>query len=65
MPKFSFAAKVNSVEAYLDEKETFRDIAKRIGTLHQTIQKWLALYKAHGPDGLQSSYTNYSAQFVW
>lgn len=63
MSKFSFEAKMKAVEAYLDGKESFRDIAKRIGTLHQTIQKWVALYKAHGPDGLQSSYTNYAAQF--
>ncbi|PLR82298.1 IS3 family transposase [Bacillus canaveralius] len=63
MGKFSFEDKLKAVQDYLEGKESYRDIGNRIGTDHKSIVKWVALYNAHGPDGLKFRYTNYSAQF--
>lgn len=63
MGKFSFEDKMKAVQDYLEGKESFRDIGKRIGIDHKSIANWVALYNEHGPDGLILRYTNYSAEF--
>lgn len=63
MGKFSFEDKIKAVQDYLEGKESFRDIGKRIGIDHKSIASWVALYNEHGPDGLILRYTNYSAEF--
>ncbi|MFD3450254.1 helix-turn-helix domain-containing protein [Microbacteriaceae bacterium 4G12] len=63
MAKFSFEAKLNAVQDYLEGTESYRDIGKRIGIDHKAIAKWVALYKTYGINGLKPGYTNYSVQF--
>jgi transposase-like protein len=63
MGKFSYEDKLQAVNDYLEGKESYRDIGNRIGTDHKSIVKWVALYNAHGPEGLKFRYTNYSTQF--
>jgi transposase len=63
MGKFTFEDKLKAVQYYLEGKESYRNIGKRMGTDHKSIVKWVALYQAHGADGLKLRYTNYSAQF--
>lgn len=63
MAKFSFDQKIEAVEAYRQGKGSYRSIRKALGTDHKAIQKWVALYKAHGTEGLIPRYTNYSVAF--
>lgn len=63
MAKFSFDQKIAAVEAYLHGKGSYRSIGKALGTDHKAIQKWVALYKVHGTEGLIPRYTNYSVAF--
>jgi transposase len=63
MAKFSLDQKIVAAEEYLHGKGSYRSIGKALGTDHKAIQKWVALYKAHGTEGLILRYTNYSAAF--
>lgn len=63
MSKFSIEEKLQAVQSYLTGNESLRGIAARIGTEHKSIRKWLALYRAHGMEGLVAQYTNYTAKF--
>jgi transposase len=63
LSKFSPEEKLKAVQSYFTGNESFRRIAARIGTEHKTIRKWLALYRAHGMEGLIVRYTNNSVEF--
>jgi transposase len=63
MGKFSSDEKYLAVQAYLTGKESYRGIAERIGIDHKSVMKWVALYQAHGIEGLVRGYTTYSKQF--
>lgn len=63
MAKFTFEDKLWAVKEYEKGNLSYRDIAKKLGTVHKSIQKWVNLYVEHGEDSLRKSYTNYSATF--
>ena len=63
MGKFTFEDKLNAVGAYLEGKESYRDIGKRIGIDFKSIIKWVTLYQNQGEVGLKTKYTNYPVQF--
>jgi transposase len=63
MAKFTFEDKLWAVKEYEKGNLSYRDIAKKLGTVHKSIQKWVNLYMEHGEDSLRKSYTNYSAAF--
>ncbi|NIK80311.1 transposase-like protein [Paenibacillus castaneae] len=63
MGKFSEREKYQAVQAYLDGKESFREIGVRIGVDHKAVEKWVALYQMNGMEGLAKRYTTYSKMF--
>lgn len=63
MAKFSLEIKLSVVKEYLRGKASYGSLANRIGTDKRAIQKWVALYNAHGKEGLTPRYTNYSIEF--
>jgi transposase len=63
MAKFTFEDKLWAVKEYKKGMLSYRDIAKKLGTVHKTIQKWVNLYSEHGEDSLRKNYTNYSTAF--
>ncbi|MEH7235053.1 helix-turn-helix domain-containing protein [Bacillus sp. JJ1562] len=63
MAKFTFEDKLWAVKEYENGSHSYRDIAKKLGTVHKTIQKWVNLYREYGEDSLRKSYTKYSAAF--
>ena len=63
MGRFVTEEKFLAVQAYLTGKESYRDIAQRIGTHHKSVVKWVSLYQLHGMEGLIRGYTTYSKEF--
>ncbi|WP_157077447.1 helix-turn-helix domain-containing protein, partial [Robertmurraya korlensis] len=63
MAKFTFEDKLWAVKEYEKGRMSHRDIAKKLGTVHKTIQNWVNLYLVHGEDSLRKNYTNYTAAF--
>lgn len=63
MGKFSEEEKYQAVQAYLDGKESFREIGVRIGVNHKAVEKWVALYRVNGMEGLAKRYATYSKAF--
>ena len=63
MAKFTAEEKLQAVLRYLEGKESFREIAKSLGTHNKIIQVWMKQYEYHGVKAFIKRYTNYSAQF--
>lgn len=63
MAKFTADEKLQAALRYLEGKESFREIAKSIGTDHKAIQNWVKQYEYHGVKAFVKRYTNFSAQF--
>ena len=65
MAKYSFEPKCIAVKEYLEGEESFRGLGTRFGIYQKAIERWVALYKTHGEEGLipRLSYSNYSVEF--
>lgn len=63
MAKFTADEKLQAALRYLEGKESFREIAKSIGTDHKAIQNWVKQYEYHGVKAFVKRYTNFSTQF--
>jgi transposase-like protein len=63
MAKYSFEIKLEAVLAYLEGKESTREVAKRFNVSKTPLLTWIALYRENGEQGLISSYTNFDIQF--
>lgn len=61
--KYSKEHKIKACEDYLSGKETFRSIAKSIGTTGEMVRRWYLAYRIHGESAfevkdLNCSYSN-------
>jgi transposase len=63
MTKFTLEDKLWAINEYQKGQLSYKSIAKQLGTVKSTIQKWIANYQAYGEESLRKSYTNYSAAF--
>ena len=63
MTKFTCNEKYEAVRLYMSGKQSYADIAREMGVAKSSVRKWVALYQAHGREGLISTYTNYSIEF--
>ena len=50
--------KVNIVERYLDGEISIRQAGRELGIAHQSIQRWVSIYKSEGPTGLLNQSKN-------
>ena len=49
----TFEEKLAAVEAHLKEQIPLREVAKRYGVHHSSIERWLHNYRVFGKDGLR------------
>lgn len=63
MSKFTFKEKLEAIMRYLSGKESYKSIAKSLGTDHMAIRKWVKLYEHHGEKSLTKRYTPYNKTF--
>lgn len=63
MSKFTSEDKVKMILDYKNGKISQREYAKETGVTRAQFQYWLCLYELHGEEGLQSTYTSYTAEF--
>lgn len=50
---FSFETRLEVIRLYEEENLSSRMIAKKIGTVHSVVERWINLYKYNGIDGLK------------
>lgn len=58
--KFSYEAKLNAVQQYLNSRLSYADIGKSIGVNGKTIENWVNAFKSKSPDGLKTHKYNQS-----
>lgn len=64
MSKYTEQFKVEVVRDYLAGFSSLRTIAQRHGMAnHSLVERWLAAFRLHGPAGLKTKRSQYSAQF--
>ena len=59
MAKFTTEEKLQAIIRYLDGNESFREIAKSIGT-HKILLRWVKQFEYHGEKAFVKCYTNYT-----
>lgn len=50
---FSYETRLEVIRLYEEEKLSPGMIAKKIGTVHSVVERWIRLYKYNGTDGLK------------
>ena len=50
---FSYETRLEVIRLYEEEKLSPGMIAKKIGTVHSVVERWIKLYKYNGTDGLK------------
>ncbi|MFY0519909.1 helix-turn-helix domain-containing protein, partial [Lysinibacillus sp. UGB7] len=60
MVKFTLDDKINAIELYLSEKESYESIGRLLKTDGITIMEWVKRYDYHGLEAFKKSYTRYS-----
>ena len=63
MRKFTYEEKLEAVLRVVDDHLTIHQSARILGTHKSSIQKWLYLYKEHGPEGLKMKAGSYTGEF--
>ncbi|WP_290079320.1 transposase [Lactobacillus taiwanensis] len=58
--KFSYDAKLNAVQQYLNSRLSYADIGKSIGVNGKTIENWVNAFKSKGPNALKAHKYNQS-----
>lgn len=65
MAKYSLEIKIKAVNDVLELGMTAGAVAKRLNTVHAVVQRWVALYKEFGVDGLSKKSGKYSGDFKY
>jgi transposase len=63
MTKYDEQFKASVVRQYLEGVEGFKALAKRHSLDYGMVRRWVALFRAHGVDGLTKKSSSYSAEF--
>ncbi|WP_095742943.1 IS3 family transposase [Sediminibacillus massiliensis] len=63
MRKFSVLEKHFAVQRYLNERISYRDLAKELGIDNSSLRYWVKLYEYHGDTAFLFPYTNYTPAF--
>ena len=50
---FSYETRLEVIRLYEEEKLSPGMIAKKVGTVHSVVERWIKLYKYNGTDGLK------------
>jgi transposase len=61
--KYSYEKKLESVLLVLESGCSARKVARLIGSEQKHIRRWVALYQAHGEEGLRIKRGSYSGDF--
>jgi transposase len=61
--KYSYKQKLSAVLSITGGRESCLSAARKIGSKENTVQRWLRLYKQHGPEGLTIRNGSYAGQF--
>jgi transposase len=61
--KYSNSQRLSAVLEVTEQHESFCSVARRLGTDHKHIRRWVALYEQHGLDGLREKKGSYSGDF--
>jgi transposase len=63
MAKFTAEDKIKAVECYLEGKEGYNRIARKIGVHTSKLQYWVKKFQYHGESAFLKGYTNYTLQY--
>ncbi|OAH58602.1 hypothetical protein AWH48_16485 [Domibacillus aminovorans] len=63
MTKYSLETKLAAVLAYLEGRETSREVAQAHNVNRWMLEKWADKFQIHGMEAFQGTYTNYSMEF--
>lgn len=63
MSKHTLETKLKAVDFYINKQYSYKETAELHGANTSDVIQWVALFKKHGKEGLQSTYTKYSAEF--
>jgi len=63
MSKYSTSFKQSVVDFYGGGERSVQQVSAHFGVDHSTVRKWVALYAAHGADGLAAKFSHYTAEF--
>jgi transposase len=61
--KYTFNQKLKAVQSITAGRESCLTAARKIGSKENTVQRWLRLYKRHGPKGLRIKNGSYDGHF--
>ncbi|UOO43908.1 helix-turn-helix domain-containing protein (plasmid) [Priestia megaterium] len=60
MSKHTLETKLKAVDFYINKQCSYKETAELYGANTSDVIQWVALFKKHGKEGLQSTYTKYS-----
>ncbi|WP_394557294.1 IS3 family transposase [Priestia aryabhattai] len=63
MSKHTLETKLKAVDFYINKQYSYKETAELYGANTSDVIQWVALFKKHGKEGLESTYTKYSAEF--
>ena len=61
--KYSYENRLAAVQSVVSGQESLCSAARKLGTDHKHLRRWVALYKHHGKAGLEMKSGSYSGKF--
>ena len=61
--KYSYEKKLEVVQSVLSGQESVHSAARKLGTGHKHIRRWVSQYGQHGKEGLRMKSGSYSGRF--